>query len=83
MSVDLSLSSINKSIFVVEMPIGLSSQLLVSSLRKNPKRGFTIAHSEVKGLRVKLMFNKNIIKPKDDIKYIKKAADAIVILHIK
>jgi len=29
------------------------------------------------------MFNKNVIKSGDDVEYIKKAADAIAILHTK
>ena len=32
---------------------------------------------------MELFFNKNIIELRDDKEYIKKAADAIVILHIK
>jgi hypothetical protein len=42
-----------------------------------------ITYPEVKGLGVELIFNKNIIKLGDDIKYIKEAINAIVILYIK
>ena len=74
---------INKSIFVARMPVGLLLQLLVFSLRRNLKRGLTVIYPEVKGLKVELLFNKNIIKLGDDEEYIKKAIDTIVILHVK
>ena len=43
----------------------------------------TVTYLEVKGLRVELIFNKNIIKPGDDVEYIKEAINIIAILHIK
>ena len=42
-----------------------------------------VTYLKVKGLRVKLIFNKNIIKLEDNIKYIKEIIDIIVILYIK
>ena len=70
MSVDLPLLSINKSILIIKTLVGLSLWLPISSLKRNPRRG----------LRVELMFNKNIIKLGDNIEYIKEAVDAVVIL---
>ena len=83
MSVNLFLLSINKSILAAEMPISLPLQLLVFSLRRNLRRGLIVTHPEVKGLGVKSLFNKNIIKLKDNKKYIKEAIDIIAILHTK
>ena len=80
MSVNLPLSSINKSILTAGTPIGLPLQLPVSSSRRNLKRGLTVTYLEVGGLRVELIFNENVIKPGDNIEYIKEAADTIVIL---
>ena len=51
--------------------------------KKKPKKGLTIAYLEVKELRVKLIFNENIIKLKNDVEYIKEAADAVAILCAK
>ena len=65
------------------MPVGLPLQLLVSSLKRNPRRGLIVAHLKVGGLGVELLFNKNIIKLKDDKEYIKEAIDIIVILYTK
>jgi hypothetical protein len=42
-----------------------------------------IAYPEVGGLGVELMFNKNVIKPGDDVEYIKEAVDTIAVLYIK
>ena len=58
-------------------------RLLVSSLRRNPRRGLTVAYPEVGGLGVELIFNKNIIKLGDNKEYIKEAVDTIAMLHIK
>ena len=80
---DSPLLFINKSILVVKTPIGLPPRLLVSSLRRNLRRGLTITYLEVRGLGVELIFNKNIIKPGDNIEYIKKAVDIIAILYAK
>ena len=82
-SVDLSLLSINESIFTAGMPIGLPLQLLISSLRKNLRRGLIVAYLEVGGLEVELMFNENVIKLGDDEEYIKKAVDTVVVFYIK
>ena len=83
MSVNSPLLSINKSILTAGTPISLPLQLPVSSLRRNLKKGLIITHLKVGGLRVKLMFNKNVIKPGDNIEYIKEAADTIAILQAK
>ena len=45
--------------------------------------GFVVAYLTVKGLGVQLIFNKNIIKLRDNEEYIKEAVNAIVMLHIK
>ena len=42
-----------------------------------------VAYLEVGGLGVELMFNKNVIKLRDDEEYIKEAANAIAILRVK
>ena len=83
MSVDSSLLLINKSIFVAGTPAGLLLQLPISSLRRNPKRGLVVTHSEVKGLDMELMFNKNIIELRNDKEYIKKATNAMAMFHTK
>ena len=83
MSVNSPLLSINESIFVAKMPAGLLLRLLISSLRRNLRRGLAVTHPEIGGLGVELMFNKNIIKPGDDKEYIKKAINTIAILHAK
>ena len=80
---DLPLLSINKSILTARTPIGLPLRLLVSSLRRNLRRGLTVAHLEVGGLGVELMFNENVIKLGDNKEYIKEAANTIAILRVK
>ena len=77
------LSSINKSILIARTSIGLPLRLLVSSLKRNLRRGLTVTYPEVGGLGVELIFNKNVIKPKDNKEYIKETADIIAILHLK
>ena len=77
------LLSINKSILIARTPISSPPRLLVFSLKKNLRKGLIVAYPEVGGLEVKLMFNKNVIKLKDNVKYIKEAVNIIVILHIK
>ena len=77
------LLSINKSILAARTPVGSPPQLLVSSLRRNLRRGLTVAYPEVGGLGVELMFNKNVIKLGDNKEYIKEAANTIVILRVK
>ena len=57
--------------------------LLVSSLRRNLRRGLTVTYLEVGGLGVELIFNKDVLKLGDDIEYIKEAIDTIAILYIK
>ena len=64
-------------------PISSPPRLLVSSLRRNLRRGLTVAYLEVGGLGVELMFNKNVIKLGDNKEYIKEAANTIAILRIK
>ena len=58
-------------------------QLLVFLSRRNPRKGLTVTYLKVKRLKVKLIFNKNIIKLGDDMEYIKEAIDIIAILHAK
>jgi len=79
----LPLSSINKSILIAGTPIGLPPRLLVSSLRRNLRRGLIVTYLEVGGLGVELIFNKNVIKPRDNKEYIKETVDIIVILCLK
>jgi len=83
MLVDSPLLSINKSIFAARTPVGSPLRLLVSSLRRNLRRGLAVAYLEVGGLGVELLFNKNVIKLGDNKEYIKKAVDTVVILHAK
>ena len=58
-------------------------RLLVSSLRRNLKRGLTVTYLEVGGLEVELIFNKDVLKLGDDVEYIKEAADTVAILRVK
>jgi len=83
MLVDLSLSSINKSILVAKTPVGSPPRLPVFSLRRNLRRGLAVTYPEVGGLGVELLFNKNVIKLGDNKEYIKEAADAMAILCVK
>ena len=64
-------------------PISSPPRLLVSSLRRNLRRGLTVAYLEVGGLGIELMFNKNVIKLGDNKEYIKEAANTIAILRVK
>ena len=80
---DLLLLSINKSILAARTPISSPPWLLVSSLRRNLRRGLTVTYLEVGGLGVELIFNKNVIKLGDNKEYIKEAANTIVILRVK
>ena len=75
--------SINESILVAGTPISLLPRLLVSSLRRNPRRGLIVTYPEVGGLEVELMFNKDVLKLGDNIEYIKEAVDTVVMLCIK
>jgi len=79
----LPLLFINKSIFIARTPISLPLYLLIFSLKQNPKRGFIVNYSAIKGLGIYSIFNKNIIKLKDNKKYIKKAINTIVMLCAK
>ena len=83
MLVDLPLLSINESILAAGTPIGSPPRLLVSSLRRNPRRGLTVTYPEVGGLGVELIFNKDVLKLGDNIEYIKEAVDAVAILYVK
>ena len=83
MLVDLPLLSINKSILIARTPISSPPRLLVSSLRRNLRRGLIVTYLEVGGLGVELIFNKNIIKLGDNEEYIKEAVDTIAILYAK
>ena len=80
---NLPLLFINKSIFAAKTPTSLPLWLLISSLKRNLRRGLTVTHPEIGGLGVKLIFNKNIIKLKDNKEYIKEAINIITILHAK
>jgi len=42
-----------------------------------------VNYLKVKGLKVQLIFNKNVIKLKDNKEYIKETIDIIVILYTK
>ena len=64
-------------------PVSLPPRLLVSSLRRNLRRGLIVAYLEVGGLGVELIFNKNVIKLGDNKEYIKEAANTIAILRVK
>ena len=77
------LLSINKSILAARTPISSPPRLLVSSLRRNLRRGLIVAYLEVGGLGVELIFNKNVIKLGDDKEYIKEAANTIAVLRVK
>ena len=77
------LLSINKSILAARTPVGSPLRLLVSSLRRNLRRGLIVTYLEVGGLGVELIFNKNVIKLGDNKEYIKEAANTIVILYAK
>ena len=77
------LLSINKSILTARTPISSPPRLLVSSLRRNLRRGLIVAYPEVGGLGVELIFNKNVIKLGDNKEYIKEAANTIAILRVK
>ena len=83
MSVNLPLLSINKSILTAKTPTSSPLRLLISSSKRNLKKGVTVTHLEIKGLRVKLIFNKNIIELGNNKEYIKEAVDAITILYVK
>ena len=83
MVVNSPLLFINKSILIVGTLVNLLLRLPVSSLRRNLKRRLIIAYLKIKRLGVELIFNKNIIKPGDNMEYIKEAVNTIAILHIK
>ena len=74
---------INKNIFTAEILINLPLWLLISSLKRNLRRGLIVTYLEVGGLEIEIMFNKNIIKLEDNKEYIKEAVDIVVILCIK
>ena len=80
---DLPLLSINKSILIARTPISLPLRLLVSSLRRNLRKGLAVTYLEVGGLGVESLFNKNVIKLGDNKEYIKEAVDTIVMLRVK
>ena len=42
-----------------------------------------VAYLEVGGLGVELIFNKNVIEPRDNEEYIKETIDAVAILRLK
>ena len=81
--VNLPLLSINKSILIAGTPINSPLWLLVSSLRRNLRRGLIVTYLEVGGLGVELIFNKDVFKLEDNIEYIKEAVDTIAMLYIK
>ena len=77
------LLSINKSILAARTPVSSPLRLLVSSLRRNLRRGLTVTYLEVGGLGVELIFNKNVIKLGDNKEYIKEATNTIATLYAK
>jgi hypothetical protein len=79
----LPLLSINKSILTARTPVSSPPRLLVSSLRRNLRRGLAVAYLEVGGLGVESLFNKNIIELGDNKEYIKEAIDTVAILRVK
>ena len=83
MLVNSPLLFINKSIFIARTLIGLPLYLLISSLKQNLNIGFIITYLKIGGLKVQLIFNKNIIKLGDNKEYIKKAINIMVILYTK
>jgi len=83
MLVDLPLLFINESILAAGTPVGLPLWLLVSSLRRNPRKELIVAYLEVGGLGVKLIFDENVIKPRDNKEYIEEAVDTMAILCVK
>jgi len=81
--VDSPLLSINENILAAKTPISSPLWLLVSSLKRNPRRGLIVAYLEIGGLRIKSMFDKNVIKLGNNKEYIKEAIDTVAILHVK
>ena len=81
--VDLPILFINESILTAKTPVRSPLRLLVSSLRRNLRRELTVIYPEVGGLEVKLIFNKNVIKPGNNKEYIKEAIDSIVMLRVR
>ena len=75
--------SINKSILAARTLVGSPLRLLVFSLRRNLKRGLIVAYLEVGGLGVELIFNKDVLKPGDNVEYIKEAIDTVAMLYVK
>ena len=61
----------------------MSLRLLVSSLRRNLRRGLIVTYLEVGGLGVELIFNKDVLKLGDNIEYIKEAIDVVAMLYTK
>ena len=68
---------------MAKTPASLLLRLLISSLRRNLRRGLIITYPKMKKLGVELIFNKNIIKLGDNKKYIKKAVNIMAILRAK
>jgi len=51
--------------------------------KKEFKKRLIVTYLEVGGLKIELIFNKNVIKPRDNKEYIKEAADTVAILRVK
>ena len=83
MLVNLPLLSINESILAAGTPISSPPRLLVSSLRRNLRRGLIVTYLEVGGLGVESIFNKDVLKLGDNIEYIKEATNAVAMLRAK
>jgi len=81
--VDLPLLSINESILTAGTPVSSPLWLLVFFLKRNLKRGLTVAYPKVGGLGVELMFDENVIELGDNEEYIEEAVDAVAILCVK
>jgi len=77
------LSSINESILAARTPTSSPLRLLIFYLRRNLRRGLTVAYLKVGGLGVELMFDKNVIKLGDNKEYIKETVDTIATLYLK
>ena len=80
---DSPLLFINESILAAKTPASLPLWLPISSSKRNLRRGLIVTHLKIGGLGVELIFNKNIIKLKNNKEYIEEAIDIITIFHAK
>jgi len=61
----------------------LPPQLSIFFLKRYLRKKLIVVYPEVKGLKVEIIFNENVIKLGDNKEYIKEAVDFIVILCVK